>query len=200
MWACDLRALWSLALGYCTWTAGLLTKSHLTLGALIHGGPPKRVLVGGRKKVCCTPDPEVSTLISLQSVHMPCPFPSPTSQRTNFTKYSGKVKTGFPSLEPRSGSLLIMKTVITNSLRRTYHKLHWKARSSFEACSKQQYFCYTFLVKYFLPLIFNLDIIKTAPEIYFKNLTLTFQQKKWPYHFTGAAIIRQDTRILFLPQ
>lgn len=43
-----------------------------------------------------------------------------------------------------------------------------KTRGSFDACSKQQYFCYTFLVKYFLPLIFNLDIIKTAPGIYLK--------------------------------
>lgn len=43
-----------------------------------------------------------------------------------------------------------------------------KMRGSFDACSKQQYFCYTFLVKYFLPLIFNLDIIKTAPGIYLK--------------------------------
>lgn len=52
-----------------------------------------------------------------------------------------------------------------------------KARGSIEACWKQHYFCYTFLVKYFLPLISNLGIIKTAPGIYFKNLTLTFQQK-----------------------
>lgn len=42
---------------------------------------------------------------------------------------------------------------------------------------KQQCFSCTLLVNYFFPLIFNLDIIKTAQGIYFKNLTVTFQQK-----------------------
>lgn len=48
-----------------------------------------------------------------------------------------------------------------------------KARGSDGAYSKQQYFCYTVLVKYFLLLIF-INIVKTARGIYFKNLTLTF--------------------------
>lgn len=111
----------------------------------------------------------------------------PQSQRTDFTKYSVKVNTEFPSLKLQNGSLLIMKTVITKPQQHAWSCAELtKQEAPLEACSKQQYiylYLLHILVKYFLLLIFNLDIIKTAPGIYFKNLTLTFQQKKMTLPF-----------------